>query len=542
MKRGKRLDAVWYYAAGILLVLGVHLLDHKTRSLSLSTVCFGVGLLADAVLLLAWLHSVRRRLLPSRARSCMAAAALLFLFFLAVGAVNYRIVDQSDLVFKRACWYLYYIPLLFTPSLFLITCLAIVPPRRENVLWGPVCLGVSGVLAALVLTNDWHYLVFAPEDPAHFVTYGYYRYSLLYYVGAVYVIGAILFGSIRLAVSFQKRRQLLVVLLPVLLMLCFLPLDWLQRRLFYARILLMPQFCIFCMVCFFECCIRFRLIPYNENYSAFFRHMRFPALVTDGGLSPVYRSAAPVEASAAQLRRALDGPVYLTEDLRLSGKALKAGNVFYAEDETGLHRMNERLLDANELLRSEQTLIRAENELKEQRARMESRSRIYAEISEKMRGRQQEAAALLGSVRPGDPDFDRAVARVSLLNAYFKRGANLLLVNEGESEIPAAELALALEESARYLVYLGVTMRVTRQEADALPRALAFSLYETFETLLEASLPGMTRLHAVLAGGLRLVTDGTLPEPLPETPLPVSAKRADGCVYYIIPGGEADGV
>ena len=195
MKRGKRPDALWFYAAGILLVLGVHLLDHKTRSLTLSTVCFGVGLLADAVLLLAWLHSVRRRLLPSRARSCMAAAALLFLFFLALGAVNYRIADQSDLVFKRACWYLYYIPLLFMPSLFLITCLDIVPPRRGRAPWGTACLCVSGVLAALVLTNDWHFLVFAPEDPAHFVTYGGYRYGLLYYVGAVYVIGAILMAG-----------------------------------------------------------------------------------------------------------------------------------------------------------------------------------------------------------------------------------------------------------------------------------------------------------------------------------------------------------
>ena len=542
MKRGKRPDAVWFYAAGILLTLGVRLLDHKTASLSLSTCCFGAELLGEAVLLLAWLHSVRRRLLPSRARTCMAAAALLFLFFLAVGAVNYRIVDQADLGFKRICWYLYYIPLLFTPSLFLITCLDIVPPRRERFPWGTACLCVSAALAALVLTNDRHLLVFIPEDPAAFVTYGDYRYGILYYAGFAFVVGEILFGAVRLAVSFQKRSRLFAALLPLLLMPCFLPLDLFQRRLLHLRVLLMPQFCIFCMVCFFECCIRFRLIPYNENYSAFFRHMRFPAVVTDGGLSFVYRTAAPVEASTEQLRRALAGPVYLTEDLRLSGRRLKAGNVFYTEDETRLHRMNERLRDANELLRSEHTLICAENELKEQKARVESRSRIYAQISEKMRGRQREAAALLESTGPGAPDFDRTIARVSLLNAYIKRGANLLLVNEGAEEIPAGELMLALEESARYLVYLGVTMQAALREPAMLPRELAFSLYETFETLLEASLPGMTRLHAaVSAGRLRLVTDGALPETLPETPLPVDAKRADGCVYYII-GGEEDGV
>ena len=542
MKSKKRPDPVWFYAAGILLVLGVRLLDHKTKSYSLSTLCFGVGLMADAVMVFAWLHSVRRRLLPSRARACMAAAALLFLFFLAAGAVNHRIVDQADLGFKRACWYLYYLPLLFTPSLFLITCLDIVPPRRERFPWGTACLCVSAALAALVLTNDLHLLVFIPENPAAFATYGDYRYGVPYYAGFAFVVGEILFGAVRLAVSFQKRRQLFAVLLPVLLMPGYIPLDLLQWRLFSLRLLLMPQFCIFCMMCFFECCIRFRLIPYNENYSAFFRHMRFPAVITDGGLSPVYRTAAPVEAAREQLRQALAGSVYLTEDLRLSGRALKAGDVFYTEDETQLHRMNERLRDANELLRSEQTLIRAENELKEQRARAESRSRIYAQIAEKMVGRRREAATLLEDARPGAPEFDRVIARVSLLNAYIKRGANLLLVNEGEDTIPLDELALALEESARYLIYLGVTMRVARLDSVSISRGLAFSLYESFETLLEASLSGMTRLHAAVSGaGLRLVTDGAPPETMPETPLPVSVQHDDGCFYYIIPGGKGEG-
>ena len=45
-------------------------------------------------------------------------------------------------------------------------------------------------------------------------------------------------------------------------------------------------------------------------------------VITDGGLSPVYRTAAPVEAAREQLRQALAGPVYLTEDLRLSGRGL----------------------------------------------------------------------------------------------------------------------------------------------------------------------------------------------------------------------------
>ena len=58
----------------------------------------------------------------------------------------------------------------------------------------------------------------------------------------------------------------------------------------------------------------------------------------------------------------------LQEGLWLHGKAVSAGNVFWAEDESALKRMRRELEDANETIEMENDLLRYENEQKEERA------------------------------------------------------------------------------------------------------------------------------------------------------------------------------
>ena len=100
----------------------------------------------------------------------------------------------------------------------------------------------------------------------------------------------------------------------------------------------------------------------------------------------------------------------------------------------------------------------------------------------------------------------------------------------------ARELTLALEETARYLVYLGVTMETAGGAGSLLPRAVAFDAYETFEALTEAALPGMTRLYAALTENtLRLVTDALPPAVLPDAPLPVTVTQSEGLTYFAVP-------
>ena len=112
--------------------------------------------------------------------------------------------------------------------------------------------------------------------------------------------------------------------------------------------------------------------------------MRCRSLIGRDGFHPVYRSGAALLADVEQLRAALAAPVYLTPDLKLSGREVSGGYAFWADDETEVYRAQERLAQANELIESENSLIQAETEQREKDAWLLSRHRVYHEIAEIM--------------------------------------------------------------------------------------------------------------------------------------------------------------
>ena len=238
----------------------------------------------------------------------------------------------------------------------------------------------------------------------------------------------IIVGLILLVRANRRFGELKKILLPFVFLLTMLALVLIDKTLIWVWLPSMftaPEIVSFGMVGIFESCVRNRLIPYNENYGGFFAQMRFPALITDRELHAAHCSAEPVNASAQQLRSAPDKPVYIDADTKLTGRSIAGGCAFYTEDESELHRMNERLTEANEL------------------------------IAERMLPYHRRALAMLDEMQPDAPDFRERVARLNLLNAYIKRGTNLLLTGEGE-ELSLGEKMLFAGRSRSSLKSFGI--------------------------------------------------------------------------------------
>ena len=539
-------------AAGVVNALGryitkLFMTDHATPLWlpCLSTVTFCLNLAIYIVLLLFWAQSVRRRLLPSRERSCLVAAAFCAIAMLVLRSIKYRLIDDNSYELLRYVWYLYYVPMILLPTLFLMTCIRIEGRKRmrfdERLLLVP-----AGVLMLLFLTNDLHFLAFRPAE-GHDMNGMYFTYTtnvLLYVYYAYYVI-CIGLGLFLVTAVNRRRHDWRRIALPFVflaVMMGFYMLDRLMIVLELPSMYLVPEIVAFGMIGVFESCVRNRLIPFNDNYEGFFRGMRFPSIITEPDLTPVYRSAEAVEADEAQLWASLEAPVYLDPDTKLTGKALTSGYSFYTEDESGLHRMNERLRDANELIESELELIQAENDLRRRQAAVDSRNLIYSRIAEKMLPYHRRALELLSDMKPDSPEFRAQAARLNVLNAYIKRATNLLLTNEGEPTIACRELKLALEESARYLAYCGIEAGVNALGDGELVRGDAIDLYTCFYELTELLIERATMLHIVYEDGvLRLIADCADPGALTELTLPVEVRQSDGLCFFLtsVPKGGA---
>ena len=69
------------------------------------------------------MQSAGERLLPARAKGYVLTAGGMMLLFIAAQFTKFRIAVIPGLT--RYCWYFYYIPMLFIPTLFLMTSMCI---------------------------------------------------------------------------------------------------------------------------------------------------------------------------------------------------------------------------------------------------------------------------------------------------------------------------------------------------------------------------------------------------------------------------------
>ena len=523
----------------LLLLAGFAYLLTRTRISIVDTFMFSANFMLYIGLLIFWMHSVRDRLLPTRARRYVILSALLMIFYLLVRVLRFRIL--TEVVIRRYVDYAYNIPMVLVPTLFLMTCIRISRGEeaegkgKERLLLIPAC-----AILLLILSNDLHQLFYRrliPLQEFHSIV-GTYTYGPLFYLMYGWMAITMVTGFVILIrkTCRQNLRGLawfagvafLWIGLALLNRLVFTPLGLV--RMYHS-----PEIQVFGMLGSFEVCIRNRLIPYNENYTGFFSNLGLPVHITDEALRTVYETNLQIPASPEQLSAAVTGPVYLDEDTRLSGMKIRPGYAFWTEDESELHRENRRLAQANELLSEENDLIAVENELKAKKARLDAQNRVYDRIAAALYPKQKQIEALLMSTPPDSERFPSVLAVCCVLNAYCKRKSNLMLLSEESLPRANRELFLALQESARFLKCCGIDAAASGEEYSELPLETVHALYDSFETLIEAFLPYMRRMTVSLSPlGVRLAAEADSIPAMPETVLPVEQSESDGCFFLTI--------
>ena len=161
------------------------------------------------------------------------------------------------------------------------------------------------------------------------------------------------------------------------------------------------------------------LIPSNEGYASLFEASEISAQIADSGLNVVYRSKGAATLTQAQL--ASENTVMLGENTRLHRKAVHGGFVYWQDDITELNRINDELSEVGERLSEEAELLRMENELEEERARIEARTRVYDRIADEVRPQLEKIADLCAQAEKNPDTYEKNMGHVCLLGAFVKR-------------------------------------------------------------------------------------------------------------------------
>ena len=450
-------------------------------------------------------------------RRYLVGIASLITVWIVLRGAKYIAFEETEII-ARHIWYLYYVPVLFIALLSLMVAFTVGEERPEKYrrIIRPA-IAVTWGLAVCVLTNDLHQLVFRFRpgfanwdfDYSHtFLFYLIYGWIALLLVASI----AILFVRCRVSAS---RRLVWIPLLPILFGILYLTLNaaglWprVNGELFGE----FPEAVCFTMAGAWLSLIYIGLIPSNIGYGRLFRLSGISAQIADRDGRIIYRSEAedplPGAESGAVTESGASADASSEGNIRIHSKEVQGGYVYWQDDITELNRINAQLLEVGERLGEEAELLRLENELKEERAQIETKTRTYDEIAEQVSAQSLRINALCEEAETAPERYERNAGMICLLAAYIKRYANLSLLAAEGGSIESGELELAIRESLRYVGDLGIRTDCFFTEKRSLGAQRVLESYALFERLLEQALPALRGLQVTFAQGeLKCVLEG----------------------------------
>ncbi len=470
----------------------------------------------------------------------MGIAGLIVAWIILRGA-KYIAFEETGVI-ARHIWYLYYIPALFIPLLSLLAALSVGGGDQRGMrrqMW--IAAPVTCLLALLVLTNDLHQLVFRfhkdfadwdadySRTPFFYLIYG---WIALLFLGAVYI----LFSRCRVSAS---RRLVWIPMLPALFGILYLTLNAadLWPKVNGIHLGEFPETVCFTMAGVWLSLMYIGLIPSNVRYGRLFELSGLSAQIADRDFRIIYRSPTAVSLSEQELRE--ERALLPDSNTRIHRKQVHGGFVYWQDDITELNRIHEELREAGERLGEEAELLRLENELKEERAQIEAKTRTYDEIAQRVSPQSLKITGLCAYAKEHPESYVLQMKTVCLLAVYIKRFANLSLLAAGSDSIDSTELYLALQESLRSVKDLGIPAESSLLESVSLPPQTVLQSYSLFEQLLEQALPALRGLQVTLRkNGIKCVFEGAaLTLPSGST---ASLREEEGSFFVSIPFEEAE--
>lgn len=496
-----RMPGGMYLAGGLFLLAG---LLHETDAV-LPEKWHALTFLFTSVIYLAlamgYAVSIQQRIMQTAVRRLMMTAVGMAALWIFLRTCKYRFFDSQSI--QRLLWYLYYLPQLLSPTLALLASLHLGRredqplPRAWYLLLIPAALLFLGVM-----TNDLHQQAFrftltgSNDD---------YTHGPVYYLSVGWMLAMMALSTLVLFRRSRVRSGRRFIWLPGTLFAAGFALSLMSFTNIITAYKIPELFCA-TFVITWECCIRIGLVPSNTNYSGIFTASTISAQIADQEDDVVIRSTGAQPLTKEQLRSAHEGVAALDPDTRLHSHVLHGGRIYWTDSVAELNRIRRQLEEAAATLARDNELVRTENELRQQQARLEEQNRLYDSMLPAVRPQLNTVSRLLDDATPDAPDFDRRMALVCVYGAYVKRRCNLTLIQQSESHTGLQELALCIRESLGYLSAYGVS-EAFRQQGDAqLPPSGVILVYDFFEAAVEASLPELSALMVNLRADGQEVT------------------------------------
>ena len=457
---------------------------------------------------LIWAAQLQRRIVQPEIRKNLVAVAIFVIPWMLLRTVKY-IFTGNDSTAARYCWYLYYLPqtLILLPMFFSVLYIGRPMDQPISRLWKLLYLPAALIVLAIV-TNDLHHLAFRFPDATH-PTESDYSYGVFYFLSLVWVallFTAMVVVSIRRCAVYGNRKKIWMPIVPLLLGTICLTSYLIVGNVGILSLYKVPEIICFVYCAFMECLVVSGLLPSNDSYDKLWNVSSLGAGVMDQSGTIRYSASQTVAVTPAQVRAAEHTEVLLHDgSIALRSHAIHGGFGFWTKDISEIGRLNRALAETGDVLAEENAMLKAENQLAEERVRIEQQNRLYDSIAQSVRPQLDRLSALLDALPEEEAAFEQAMKYACILNTYIKRRSNLQLLLHQQGNIESNELRLALGESMDYLRLYGIQAHAGFFGDGLLAGESILLAYALFEETVEASLPNANAVLVSLS-----VADGEL--------------------------------
>lgn len=369
--------------------------DIENIILDQSCTCLYLGLY------IAWGIYLQKRVVNYKIRRCLVEIACLMVFWIFLRSIKYHIL--MEVFSRRMCWYLYYIPCTMIPTLGLNAAILMGEEEEKNTRVRTLALVLTAILLALlVITNDFHQLVFsfAGEKP---FSYAKYQQGPVFFAVQIWVISCLIAMEVILIKKSKipnKRRAWLPFFPEALLLI------WSFGNVIGISVIRnyfgdMTVVCCLLMSAIYQSCIYCGLIETNIRYTELFQ--------AAGGIS-----------------------AEITDD---RWKVLDQ----YKE----LEELQVELTERNRLLQ-------IAYEKKAKKKAIEEKNRLFNLIQNQTKHQIYLLDYYLDELQKTDSEeiYDKLLRKIVVVGTYMKRRKNLILSQkEKQAKLTAEDLKRSLTES-----------------------------------------------------------------------------------------------
>ncbi len=436
-------------------------------------------------IIFSWGVYVERSILSVKIRRLMLSVVFFMVMYILIGSAKNRIFLDGNFA-GRFLWYLYYVPQIFATYLSFIIAFRV--GKREDYKLPKIfnyLIVVGVIIVLLYLTNDIHQMAF--RFNTDFVAWDQqYDWGALFTISTVWIYFFLIASVIMLSIkcrAVNKKKA-------------WIPVFWLVLGSFYIfsdyifdiwaiAPFNLPESHCFILIAMLESSIRIGIMPSNSAYGEIVAKSSAAFQIADFSNNVIYRSDNAVYLTSQQMDEAKGKETYIDKNTLLLSNTITGGYVYWTEDMTAVNEMNENLSQIRESLSEEGDLIRAENEIREQRAKIAEQTRLYDSISDSVRPKLEEISTLIED----DGDFDKNMAHICILNCYVKRRSNLALLKDRKPLFSSEELYLSLKESSEYLKLHGGVSDVFCDRDELVAADIILLCFELWQHVVEEILP-----------------------------------------------------